>query len=112
MLSTGKNKKGVKMDVEKKKVLKMVMSLFESKLKRYNENTLEVWVEMLRGYEEKKLNDVFLQVIRSGDEFPSVGKMIEIMEHGELLNESERQEIYYRQKRKEALLLLEEAKEE
>ena len=90
----------------------MVISLFESKLKNYNENTLEIWIKVLLDldYDLKKLEGSFLQLIRSADDFPSVGKIIEIIEHGHLLNEEARQEMKLKQKRKEALLLLEKTK--
>lgn len=60
------------------KLSKMIVMLFESKLKSYTEITVDTWVEM---FERKKLPDdklesAFSKMIYGDDEFPSVGKIV------------------------------------
>lgn len=58
---------------------KMILALLESKLKTYSETTVQVWYDLLKGELPEALNYAFKEAIRSSDDFPSVGKLIDLV---------------------------------
>jgi len=60
------------------KLSKMIVILFESKLKSYKPRTVKIWVEILEKFPDDKLNHAFTKMIYSDEEFPSVGKIIKM----------------------------------
>lgn len=54
----------------------MLICLFESKCKSWTNTTIEVWYNELKGYGEKELTIAFKKMIKSQDDFISVGKVL------------------------------------
>jgi len=54
----------------------LVMELFESKLRQYNENTVDVWVKYLSNIDLECLRRSIENLIMGDDEFISIGKVI------------------------------------
>ena len=55
----------------------MVVRLFESKCKHYTKITIKVWVDELKQLEHAVLPVAMKRMILSGDDFPSIGKVME-----------------------------------
>lgn len=65
--------------LEPNKFRSMLISLFESKLKLWTDMTIEVWYNELKEIPEEKLNIAFKKLIRSEDDFISVGKILALI---------------------------------
>ena len=59
----------------KEKLTKLLITLFESKMKNYTATTLEVWFTELEKFPEKYVEAAIRKEVYSTDDFPSVGKL-------------------------------------
>lgn len=63
--------------MEKKTFGVLLVRLFESKLKTYTDNTLDVWYEELKNLEDSQVKRAIQKLINSPDNFISIGKIKE-----------------------------------
>jgi hypothetical protein len=63
--------------MQKGKLIKLIILLFESKFKKYTEITLDSWYELMKDYPDEFLIRAIKQAIYNEDDFISVGKIHE-----------------------------------
>jgi hypothetical protein len=62
--------------IQPNKFRDMLISLFESKCKQWTNNTIEVWYQELKNFDENKIGLAFKKLIQGKDDFISVGKIL------------------------------------
>jgi hypothetical protein len=66
----------------------MVIVLFNSKLKNYNEVTVKIWVDLLKVYDIEILSYVIKRLIYTKDDFISVGLIDEMIKTREKIGKT------------------------
>lgn len=65
--------------MNKEKLSKMLILLFESKMKNYTGKTIDIWIQLLKNYDENKLEKVIYKLIYTKDDFISIGQIHELI---------------------------------
>ena len=63
-----------------KQLENLAIRLFESKCKQYSQQTLTVWVDLMKTLDQSVIEQAMIKMALDGDDFPSIGKLMKIID--------------------------------
>lgn len=67
--------------------MKLFTALMESKTRTFTNNTIRVWYELLKNYNELDLEIAFTELIKKTEPFPQVAHIIELIDKQDNIND-------------------------